>query len=164
MLELLILAVIVAVVVLSLRPRKPVLEEPLIVEQPGRYHITLAPRLSDARAYIENVAERFAATSTPGSDTPTLFYQVHPAQLPREQGAYLLAVALRGGVLYFQAITPQSPQLDEAAQLKQLREYSAVVLAYHQLTGSVDEEALVRLRRTVVDAASQVGFEVKMLQ
>ncbi len=163
MLELLILAVIVAVVVLSLRPRKPVLEEPLIIEEPGRYHVTLAPRLSDARAYIENIAERFAATSTPGGDTPTLFYQVHPAQLPREQGAYLLAVALRGGVLYVQAITPVSLQLDEAAQLKQLREYSAAVLAYHQLTGAVDGEALARLRHAVVDAAGQAGYEVRML-
>lgn len=163
MLELFILVAIVSLVVFSLRPRKPVLEEPLVIEQPGRYHLTLAPQLRGVQPFIENIVGHFAATSNSRGDTPTLFYRIHQAKLPGEQSGYLLAVALRGGVLYFQAINPKPMPGDDSGQLEQLREFSAVVLAYHSLAQPVDGQATELLQRAVEDAARQAEIDVCVL-
>ena len=164
MVELFILAGLVALVVLSLRPgRRVVLDEPLIIQCPSQYHITLAPQLQSSQAFIESIAGRFAATPNLVGDTHTLFYQVRPMLLPREQGVYLLAVALRGGMLYFQAINPLPTQREEASQLRQLREFSAAVLLYHPVTELADNETVDRLQREVEDAASHAGIDVRVL-
>lgn len=164
MVELFILAAIVALVVLALRSgRRVVLDEPLIIDHPGKYHITLAPQLQHARTFIESIAGRFADSGHQAGDTPTLHFEVHPAGVKREVGNYLLAVALRSGVLYFQAINPQPSLRNGDSQLKNLREYSEAVLLYHPLVQQADRKTMDRLRHAVEDAAHQSNIDVRVL-
>ena len=52
------------------RPGKtPPLENPLVIERPGQYHMTLAPQLNLAQPFIEEVASRLGSAALPDCDT-----------------------------------------------------------------------------------------------
>ena len=164
MVELFILAVIVALVGLSLRRgKRVVLDDPLIIQCPGQYHITLAPQLHHARTFIESIAGRFADSLHHAGDTTTLCFEVHPTVLKREEDIYLLAVALRGGMLYFQAIPSQHLLREDGSQLKMLQKFSEAVLLYHPVAELADKETVDKLQRTVEDAAHQSNIDVRVL-
>ncbi len=98
MYELFFLVTLAALVVWALRPAKSrLLEAPIVLHEPGRYHATIAPALLSARQFIELIVDVFAGTG----DIATQYYQVH------ESGrSWLLAISYRAGQLYFQAILP----------------------------------------------------------
>ncbi len=59
MIELIILVILITLVVLTIRSGKSVvLENPLIIERAGQYHITLAPQLNLALPFIEAIAKQ----------------------------------------------------------------------------------------------------------
>jgi len=165
MVELLLLAALVMAVVAGMRYGKPVvLDAPLIIHQAGRYHITLAPQLHQARTFIENIAGQFADSQSQAGDTPTLYFEVHFCDAPEQKNICLLAVALRDGVLYFQGINPQPSSPRGDSRLKNLREFSEAVLLHHPFAKPVDMQTVEELWRTVEDVAQQSKISVHVLQ
>lgn len=166
MVELLLLAILITVIVLSLRGGKSaVLDNPLVIRRPGQYHITLAPQLARAQSFIEQIAAQFALASPPRGDLPTRYFEVHERDRSGHGGGvYLLAAAYRGGLLYFQAIDPLPLLRDADSHLKQLREFSDAVLALQPLGHVAGEAEADKLRSAVETAAQQFEVSVTMLQ
>ena len=165
MVELLLSALLITIVVLSIRRGKlTVLDTPLIIQRLGQYHITLAPQLNRAQTFIEKIAGQFALSHPPQGDLPSQFFEVHDHNVPAQEGGfYLLAAAYRGGLLYFQAINPQPLLRDADSHLKQLREFSETVLALHPLEHPAHGDEIEKLRSAVEMAARQLQITVKIL-
>lgn len=156
MYELLILALLLIVIVLALRPGRPA--TPLIVHSPGRYHLTLAPQLRGQQAFLEQIAELYLLSHAPRGDLPGQYFQVTAG----DAAGYLLAIAQRNGTLYCQAIdTP--PGRDRAGQLEAISVFSGAVLAQLPLADVVDPSATEALHDAVALAARQAGKSVGIL-
>lgn len=149
MYEALLLAILIALVILVIR--KPVvLDSPLIIQRPGQYHLTLAPQLAHARNFLELIAGKFAVTAPHEGDIATQYFEVRVTDAP---GAahYLLAVGLRAGILYFQAINPQPLLKDADSHYETVRRFSEqVMVQLAPLAGNRDASL-----RTAVEAAAQ---------
>ena len=77
--ESLLLITIITLVVLAIRRARPVvLENPVIIQRPGQYHITLAPQLNRAQTFIEQIAKQFTQLHLPESDLPKQVYPIQP--------------------------------------------------------------------------------------
>ena len=165
LIELFVLMILVTLVVLSIRGGKRVAQDkPIIIQQPGRYHITLAPQLEPAQTFIEQVAARFAQSHPPQGEIPTRFFEVRDRNvLPRDGSFYLLAATYRGGLLYFQAIIPQPLLRDADSHLKQVREFSEAVLALRPPEHPAGGDEAGELRSAVETAARQMQITVRML-
>jgi len=158
MYELAILALLIVVIVLSIRGGKPVVQVPVIIHRPGQYHITLAPQLAYAQTFIEQIVLQFAQLHKPNGDIPGQYFEIRGPQA----ACYLLAIAMRGGVLYFQAINPQPSQRD-GGNLEMLRDFSAAVIARLPLTEPLDGTGAESLRAAVDTVAGSSGIEAKVL-
>lgn len=156
MYELLILALLLIVTVLALRPARPA--APLIVHSPGRYHLTLAPQLRDQQAFLEQIAELYLLSHVPQGDLPGQYLRV----IAGDAGCYLLAIAQRKGTLYFQAIVAP-PGRDQVGQLEAIREFSGAVLAQLPLTDTLDTSGSGALHAAVALAAQQSGKSAGIL-
>lgn len=162
--ELVLLVVLVALVMLAIccTPRGA-LDDPLVIQHPGKYHITLAPQLAHAQAFIENIVGCFFESGRQAGDIPTRYFEVCGAESP-SQVQYLLAVALRGGTLYFQAINPPPLLRDADSPLKSLREFSEAVLQQLPLPEHADGQGGGDLSAAVEAAAGRSHLVVKVLQ
>jgi len=163
--ELFILVLLITLVVLFIRGGKSSsLEMPLIIQHPGLYHITLAPQLDRARAYIEQIANQFVQTHPLKRDIPGQFFEVHdPDAQAQEEKNYLLAVSYLGGLLYFQAINPRPLMRDSDSKLKQIREYADAVLANLPLKHSADIDEVDKLCSAVEKAARGMNITARPL-
>ncbi len=163
MYELVILAVVVAVILLSIRSGKTVrLDDPIIIHHPGQCHITLAPQLEQAGALVEQIARQFRESHIPQGDIPTQYLEVSPRQdNAQKQACYLLAIAWRRDMLYFQAIGLDS--FGPGDYLKKLREFSEAVLVLLPCAGPTDTLGEKHLRDIVKTVASQSGGSVRAL-
>jgi hypothetical protein len=164
--ESLLLITLITLVVLTIRRARPViLENPVIIQRPGQYHITLAPQLNRAQTFIEQIAKQFTQLHPPESDLPTQYFEVRdPKVFSQGESSYLLAIALRGGVLYFQAVNPKPLLRDADSHYKTLREFSESVLQHHPLLEPTDELGAEKLRAAVDTIAGQLKIAVKVLQ
>ena len=164
--ELLLLLVIVTLVVLAIRGGKPVvLDNPVIIERAGQYHITFAPQLSRAQNFIEQIVKQYSSAPVRHSEFATQYFAVtDPKVFSQGESFYLLAIALRGGVFYFQAINPQPLLRDADSHLKAVREFSDKVLALHPLAGLSDEQSVKNLQSAIDVAASQLNIDVKAMR
>jgi hypothetical protein len=157
--ELILLIVLVAIVGVAIRGgRKPELDVPLIVHEPGQYHITLAPQLQHAQGFLEHVAKHLLQLHITPGECPTQYFVVHEAE-----GEYLLAAALRGGMAYFQAISPQKLWRDGDSHLKAIREFSQVVMAQHPLLQAVSQDTQILLD-VVESVAVHQQLRISLLQ
>ncbi|BBI98861.1 hypothetical protein FGKAn22_05540 [Ferrigenium kumadai] len=162
MIELVLLAVVVATVILAIRKGGAAVPvEPLIVQRPGQYHITLAPQLDSSLGFIEAVAQRLAGDSQPAGDTPTIFFQVRRAG-GQAENFYLLAIAFRKGVFFIQAIVPR-PLRDSESHLAALREFSDAVLLNYPPVPPFDAAGAERIDASVEEVAQQSGIVVSKL-
>lgn len=163
-LELFILALLVTIVVFSIRGgKRTVLDAPVIIHHPGQYHITIAPQLSCAQPFIEQIAAQFALSHPPQGDLPSLYFEVRdPQVLDQGETCYLLAIARRGGILYFQAINPP-PLRNTDSYLKALRAFSEAVLALHPFKTPIDMSGAEQLRAIVDSVASQSNISLSRL-
>lgn len=164
--ELLLTITIVTLIVLTIRRGRPVvLDNPVIIQRPGQYHITLAPQLNRAQTFIEHIAKKFIQAHPQQGDLPSQYFEVRdPTVFANGESAYLLAVSLRDGMLYFQAINPQPLIYDADSDYKTLSEFSEAVLKHHPLTNPVDEQWAEKLRRSVGTVADQLNISVQPLQ
>ena len=161
--ELFLLAALLIAVVWMMRGGKSAaLENPVIIQSPGKYHITLAPRLSSAQSFIENIAEQFQPATS--SEFATQYFEVSDSKIVAQVGQlYLLAIALRRGVLYFQAINPQPLLSDASGHLKTIQAFSDAVLVNRPLSAVSDEQSVKELESMIELTANQLKINVKPL-
>lgn len=160
MIELTILTIVTLVVLALLRPGKtPPLDNPLIIERPGRYHMTLAPQLNLAQTLIEDIAKRLAPTVERTQNSPTLCFEMRDKQVTAHgQDIYQLAITQRNGMLYFQAIASRAGYPKDRAQAA--LEFANNVLANIPLTGEPDASLNEHIISATRDAAQQRGIDV----
>lgn len=163
--ESLLLITLITIIVLAIRRGKPViLDNPLVIERPGQYHITFAPQLNQAQKFVEAIASQFNESGNRANDLASQYFEVRdPIVKPKDADFYLLAITLRGSMLYIQAVNPLPSVGGAASQFKNVREFSDKVLARYPLVQAVDEQASVLLTSAVEVAASQLKVIVKML-
>ena len=161
--ESLLLITIVSLIILTIRRARPViLENPVIIQRPGQYHITLAPQLNRAQIFVEQIAKQFVQAHPPSGDPPTQYFEVRdPKVFAKGQSAYLLAITLRDGMLYFQAVNPKPH--DAESNYKTVREFSESVLQQHPLSQLADELWAEKMRVAVNTIAGQLQITVKTL-
>ena len=76
---------------------------------------------------------------------------------------YLLAVAVRQGVLYFQAVNPPPLLPGGDSHCKALRTFFEGVLEKHPLSEPMDEQWSGKLREAVDEIASRLKIDVTTL-
>lgn len=164
--ESLLLITIITLVVLTIRRARPViLETPVIIQRSGQYQITLAPQLNRAQTFLEQIAKQFTQSHQSGGDLSTQYFEVRdPRVFSKGESSYLLAIALRGGVLYFQAVNPKSLRGDTGNRYKTLNEYSEAAMQHHPLSEPADEGGAEKLSGSVETVAGQLQIDVKVLQ
>lgn len=137
--------------------RSAVLDEPVVLEYPGQCHITLAPQLKSTQPFVEYIAHFFSEAATCG-DCATQYFEVHDPGLPMQEKLYLLAICLRGGVLYFQAIMRGSGMIDHQTNRDRVREFSEAVMTLHPLVGKSARQSEERIQAAVIQAAERFSI------
>ncbi|MFA5825186.1 MAG: hypothetical protein WC825_04340 [Gallionellaceae bacterium] len=160
MIELTILTIVTLVVLSLLRPGKtPPLDNPLVIERPGQYHMTLAPQLNLAQPLIEDIAKRLTPTVDPAQNSATLCFEMRDKEVTAHgQAFYQLAITQRNGMLYFQAIASPAGYPKDRAQAA--LEFADRVLANIPRTGEPDASLNERIVSATRDAAQQRGIEI----
>jgi hypothetical protein len=142
------------------RPGKtPPLENPLVIERAGKYHMTLAPQLNLAQPFVEEIAKQVATSA--GSGVPQYFAVYDKQVTAHGFEFYLLAVTRRNGMLYFQAGRPSSGEL--ASQLPVIREFADQTLARFPDEGAPDIAPDSALCAAVQEAARVRGIGIRQL-
>ena len=164
MVESFLLLCLITIVILTILRGKPVvLDNPVIIQRAGQYHITLAPQLNRAQAFIESIATQFPLASS--VEFSAQYFEVRdPKVFAQGANFYLLAIALRGGMLYFQAINPQPVLHDADSHFEAVRKFSDTVLALHPLAGLSDEQSIKNLESAIESAAQYLKIDVKPLR
>jgi hypothetical protein len=108
MLETILIITLSVLFLIFFRPGKtPPLDNPLVIERPGQYKITMAPQLNLAQPFIEAIARQVGTRHDPGQTSETQCFEVIDRQVKAHgRNSYLLCITLRNGLLYFQAINP----------------------------------------------------------
>ena len=138
------------------RPGKtPPLENPLVIERPGQYHMTLAPQLNLAQPFVEDLAARL--NSLASMDCDTVYFEVKDKQVVAHGfDFYLFAITRRNGMLLFQAARPVSKSGD---QLEAIREFAKDVLKRFPGEGIRCEE----IAEVAREAAEARGIGIRTL-
>jgi regulator of protease activity HflC (stomatin/prohibitin superfamily) len=137
MIETLTIITICMLLLIFFRPGKtPPLENPLVIERPGKYHVTLAPQLNLAQPFVEAVAQRLLETRQHNGNSSTQIFEVRDKQaVSHGHDEYLLAITQREGMLYFQAAAPTADD-----KLKAIGELSSAVLSRLPDTGDLNRD------------------------
>lgn len=109
MIETLTLITLAVLFLVFFRPGKtPPLENQLVIERPGQYKITLAPKLNLAQPLIEAVIDRLAKSGVSTQHgSASQFFAVKDRQVVSGD-IYLLAIIVRDGMIYFFGVQPES--------------------------------------------------------
>jgi hypothetical protein len=131
MIEFTTLTIITLILIAILRPGKtPPLSNPLVIERPGQYHMTLAPQLNLAQPFIEAIAKQLTSDNTPRSESSIQCFEIQDKDVAAHgHDRYLLAITQRNDLLYFQAIAPQSLIHDKASPYASIKDFAEKVLA-----------------------------------
>ncbi|MEQ1814544.1 MAG: hypothetical protein ABL860_08880 [Candidatus Nitrotoga sp.] len=141
MLETLLAVVSLAALIMLVRSAyrrvaQPVaLPNPVLVQHEGEYNAVFAPHLNTAQPLIESFIHtlrtqlnvvRFDA----GKNSSTLYFKIYDQETTAHRRKfYLLAITLRSGMLYFQAVSPHARDSnDEGRLLKTVQEASSRTL------------------------------------
>ncbi|MGB8411153.1 MAG: hypothetical protein WCE58_14750, partial [Gallionella sp.] len=152
-------------IVITIRRARPViLQNPVIIQRPGEYHITMAPQLNRAQTFIEKIAAEYSRTHSLQGDFTSRYFEVRdPKVFAQGADCYLLAVTLRDGLLYFQAANPGKPQKDAASHLQTIREFSEKVLKQHPRKEPAGMQGAEELDAAVETVAKQLQISVSAL-
>ena len=163
MIELTILTIVTLVVLSLVRPGKtPPLDNPLIIERPGRYHMTLAPQLNLAQPLIEDIVKQLGSLGDAAQNSATLCFEVRDKDVTAHgQHFYQLAVTQRNGMLYFQAIASQAGYPKDRAQAALA--FANNVLTNIPLSGEPDASLNERITSATHDAAQPRGIVITNL-
>jgi hypothetical protein len=111
MIETLTLITLCVLFLVFFRPGKtPPLDSPLVIERPGKYKMTLAPKLNLAQPFIEAISVRLDKLNLSAQQGNALqFFSISDKQVAaKKRDVYLLAIIVREGMLYFMAEQPIS--------------------------------------------------------
>ena len=160
MIELIILTTVTLVALSLIRPGKtPPLDNPLIIERPGQYHMTLAPQINLAQPLIEDIVKRLRSSGDLANNSATLCFEVRDKEVTAHgKDFYLLATTQRNGMLYFQAIASQAGFPKD--RINALLEFANAVLANIPGTSTPDEQLNERIVSATRDAAQQRGIGI----
>jgi hypothetical protein len=160
LLELITLTILTFVVLSLIRPGKtPPLDNPLVIERPGKYHMTLAPQLNLAQPLIEDIAKRLVLSDDLAKNSSTLCFEVRDKEVTAHgKDFYLLAITQRNGMLYFQAINSQAGFPKD--RINALLEFANAVLANIPGTSEPDENLNARIVSATHDAALPRGINI----
>lgn len=131
MIETLTLITLSILLLIYFRPGKtPPLDNPLVIERPGQYHITLAPRLNLAQSFIEAIAKQLATPVESALHSKTQCFAVYDKQVTAHgYKHYLLAITQRNGMLFFQGVSPTTQLLDQNNSYDMLMEFCNATMA-----------------------------------
>ncbi len=145
------------------RPGKtPPLNNPLIIERPDQYHMTLTPQLNLAQPFIEAIAAQIGKSSDATQYSATQYFEVRDKQVTAHgHDCYLLAITQCNGMLYFQAASPQSD--DPNGYPRTIHEFAEAVLKRLHANGEHNIELDERIIEATQKAAQQGRILTKHL-
>ena len=151
MIETLTLITLCILFLVFFRPGKTSpMNNPLVIERPGKYHVTFAPLLNLAQPFVEAVAQRLLESSIGSGNSATQFFEVQDVLVTAHGHAtYLLAITKRDGMFYFQAAAP----VNNIDHLQTISEFSRKVLARFPFAGELSDS----INQEFISAAQQVA-------
>lgn len=163
MLETLTIITLSVLFLILFRPGKtPPLDNPLVIERPGQYHMTLAPQINLAQPFIEAISSQIGAPSDAAQCSMTQCFEVRDKQVTAHgYDFYLLAITQRNGIIYFQATSPLAGDQDN--QRKTIREFADTVLARFPAAGNHDAALDERIVTATQTAAQLRSIRIKQL-
>ena len=155
--------IITIIIVLTLRNTKhAVLENPVILNRTGQYHAILAPKLNIAQTFIEAIAKQRPGPRDASQNSATQCFEVRDPQAAAiGHELYLLAITMRNGMLYFQAIVPRPLINDQDSHFNMLMESAHGALTDITATGMHSTEMDERIITAIDTAAQKLGIDIK---
>ncbi len=163
MIETLTIITLSVLFLIFFRPGKtPPLNNPLVIQRPGQYHVTLAPQINLAQPFIEDIAKRLGSPAALAANSDTLCFEVRDKEVTAHgKDFYLLAITQRNGMLYFQATGSPSDSAD--MRRHDILAFTGNTLAGMSAVSSPDEGLNALIRSTVIETAQQRGITVSVL-
>jgi len=145
------------------RPGKtPLLESQLLIIRPGQYQITLAPKLNVAQPFIEAIAKRIGLMSDATNNSGIQFFSVRDREVNvGNSDVYLLAIAYRNGMLYFQAVQPSLN--DQLSHLQTITLCANAELAPFPDSGKLSEKLNACIVESIQSVARERSIDVALL-
>jgi hypothetical protein len=161
MIETLTLITLCVLYLVFFRPGKtPPLSRPLVINRPGKYHMTLAPHLNLAQPFVESIAQKLLASSDRAAESRTQFFRATDKNVTSHgHDTYLLAITQRDGILLFQAAAPQG----DSDHLKTISDFAQGVLSHFPSTGEPDTTVAKEIVSAVQQVASAHRIEVAQI-
>jgi len=133
------------------RPGKtPPLNNPLVIDRPGKYHVTLAPNINLAQPFVEAIAKELISFGSRSGDSDTQYFNVIDKHVKAHgHDNYLMAITQRNGILLFQASAPVGDQ----GYYQTIYEFAQDVLKRFPLAGEPD----MTIARQITSSAKQVA-------
>ncbi len=155
MIETLTLITLCVLFLVFFRPGKtPPLNSPLVIERPGKYKMTLAPKLNLAQPFIEAISGRLDKLNISAQHGNALqCFSISDKQVANKSDVYLLAIIMREGMLYFMAEQPISN--NPGNYLETIKTFAKDVLADFP---SSDERSKM-LGDDIVNAVQEASLE-----
>lgn len=155
--------IITIIIVLTLRNTKhAVLENPVILNRTGQYHAILAPKLNIAQTFIEAIAKQIPGSRDASQNSATQCFEVRDPQAAAiGHELYLLAITMRNGMLYFQAIVPRPLINDQDSYFNMLMESAHGALTDITATGVHSTEMDGYVITAIDIAARKLGIDIK---
>jgi hypothetical protein len=165
MLESITIITLCVLFLIFFRPGKtPPLDSPLDIERPGKYHMTLAPKLNLAQPFIESIIKELGTAGDTSQSSATQCFEVHDKRVTAHgHGFYLLAITQRKGMLYFQAIAPRQQLENGESHQNILLKATHAALANASPDESHNAETDERIVAAIENAAHQHQIEIKRL-
>jgi hypothetical protein len=145
------------------RPGKtPPLNNLLVIERPGQYHITLMPLLNLAQPFVESIAQQIGASNEVIRYSKMQCFEVRDNQVVAHgYKSYLLAITRRNGMLYFHAASPQSD--DPNSHFPTIKKFADENLSPFPAIGTYDATLDTLIVTATQEAARLRSIEIKHL-
>ena len=167
MIEFTTITIICILLLLYFRPGKtPLLNNSLVIERAGQYHVTLDKQLNLAQPFIEAIAKQLGAVMDASNNSTTLYFEVHDPQVKaRGTSGYLLAITQRNGMLYFQATrpSPKTSPKNPDSDLQLISDFGNAVLVHFLSAGAYNPAADGRILKSIQEVAELRGVHIKSL-
>jgi len=161
MIETLTIITLAVLYLVFFRPGKtPPLNNPLVIDRPGKYHMTLAPHLNLAQPFVEAVAKHLTEKEARSGDSDTQYFEVFDKNVKSHgHDNYLLAIAQRDGKLTFQATIP----VGETDHLTTIREFSQKIMEKFPPTGEADAALPAEIMSAVQHVADAKKIRIEQI-
>lgn len=146
------------------RPGKtPPLDNQLIIERPGRYKMTLAPKLNTAQPFIEAVIDRIVRSNVAVQQINCVrYFAVSDRQVATNNGdIYLLAIIYRAGMLYLWAEQPFSNNPGD--YLETIRTYALKLVADIPARDEAGQAVGESIVAAIKEVSEERGVTVELL-